>query len=280
MKKTEKDRNEHLPCVLEVCADSAESAIAAQTGGADRIELSSALIIGGISPGAALFRQVRRYTDLEVRVLLRPRFGDFCYSKYEQDVLKEEVQLFRELGADGVVIGSLNPDGTLNMDQMEELVHLAGDMKVTMHRAFDVCRDPFEALEQCRKLGIDTILTSGQKASAWEGRYLLAELMKKAEGKVEILAGAGIRPETVADLAAFTGGKECLWVCRDLMSTGSGRHRKKTSEQHPVSCAGWMYPTEFIRRYWPAAQIKSDEKNRKRKNIQGKNRLDKRQGIV
>ena len=205
MKKTEKDRNEHLPCVLEVCADSAESAIAAQTGGADRIELCSALIIGGISPGAALFRQVRRYTDLEVRVLLRPRFGDFCYSKYEQDVLKEEVQLFRELGADGVVIGSLNPDGTLNMDQMEELVHLAGDMKVTMHRAFDVCRDPFEAREQCRKLGIDTILTSGQKASAWEGRYLLAELMKKAEGKVEILAGAGIRPETVADLAAFTG---------------------------------------------------------------------------
>ena len=94
---------------------------------------------------------------------------------------------------------------TPSLEQMEELVHLAGDMKVTMHRAFDVCRDPFEALEQCRKLGIDTILTSGQKASAWEGRYLLAELMKKAEGKVEILAGAGIRPETVADLAAFTG---------------------------------------------------------------------------
>ena len=205
METTEKGRYENHRCVLEVCADSVESAIAAQTGGADRIELCSDLIIGGTSPGAALFRLVRRYTDLEVRVLLRPRFGDFCYSRYEQDVLKEEVQMFRELGADGVVIGSLNPDGTLDMEQMDEMVHLAQGMKITMHRAFDVCRDPFEALEQCRKLGINTILTSGQRASAWEGRFLLAELIKKAEGKIEILAGAGIGPETIPDLAAFTG---------------------------------------------------------------------------
>ena len=181
METTEKGRYENHRCVLEVCADSVESAIAAQTGGADRIELCSDLIIGGTSPGAALFRLVRRYTDLEVRVLLRPRFGDFCYSRYEQDVLKEEVQMFRELGADGVVIGSLNPDGTLDMEQMDEMVHLAQGMKITMHRAFDVCRDPFEALEQCRKLGINTILTSGQRASAWEGRFLLAELIKRKD---------------------------------------------------------------------------------------------------
>lgn len=205
MEKPGRGCDGHLPYVLEVCADSVESAVAAQTGGADRIELCSALIIGGTSPGAALFGQVRRYTDLEVRVLLRPRFGDFCYSRYEQDVLKEEVQMFRELGADGIVIGSLNPDGTLNLEQMEELVHLAGDMKVTMHRAFDVCLDPFKAMEQCIQMGIDTILTSGQKASAWEGRALLAELTEKAEGKIEILAGAGIGPGSIADLAAFTG---------------------------------------------------------------------------
>ena len=101
--------------------------------------------------------------------------------------------MFRELGADGVVIGSLNPDGTLDMEQMDEMVHLAQGMKITMHRAFDVCRDPFEALEQCRKLGINTILTSGQRASAWEGRFLLAELIKKAEGKIEILGRRGNR---------------------------------------------------------------------------------------
>lgn len=191
--------------VLEVCADSVESAIAAWSGGADRVELCSALIIGGLSPGPVLFRQVRQYTDLEIRVLLRPRFGDFCYSKYEHEALREEVEMFREMGADGVVIGSLNPDGTLNMEQMEELAHLAGDMKITMHRAFDVCRDPFEALEQCIGLGIDTILTSGQKASAWEGRSLLAELVKRAAGRIEILAGAGIGPDSIAGLADFTG---------------------------------------------------------------------------
>lgn len=205
MEKTGKEKNGHSPYILEVCADSAESAIAAQKGGADRIELCSALIIGGISPGAALFRQIRQYTDLEVRVLLRPRFGDFCYSRYEKDVLGEEVQMFREMGADGVVIGGLNPDGTLDMELMENLVCLAGGMKVTMHRAFDVCRDPFLALDQCRKMGIDTILTSGQKASAWEGRELLAELSRRSEGKIEILAGAGIEPDTISKLAETAG---------------------------------------------------------------------------
>lgn len=206
MEKTEKE-NKHSPYVLEVCADSAESVIAAKKGGADRVELCSALIIGGLSPAPALFRQARQYTDLEIRVLLRPRFGDFCYSEYEYSALKEEVQMFREMGADGVVIGGLNPDGTLNIEQMEEMVRLAGGMKVTMHRAFDVCIDPLEALGQCIDLGIDTILTSGQKASAWEGRYLLAELVEKAGGRIEILAGAGVGPDTIADLAAFSGVK-------------------------------------------------------------------------
>lgn len=157
---------ERDPYILEICADSTESAVAAQKGGADRIELCSALIIGGLSPGPALFRQVRRYTDIEVRVLLRPRFGDFYYSAYEHDVLTEEVRMYREMGADGIVIGSLSPDGTMNVEQMEELIRAAGNMKVTMHRAFDVCRDPYETLRQCMDLGIDTILTSGQKASA------------------------------------------------------------------------------------------------------------------
>ena len=176
--------------ILEVCADSVQSAVSAQKGGADRIELCSGLVIGGLSPSPALFKQVRRYTDLKVRTLLRPRFGDFCYDDYEFQTLKEEVEMFRDLGADGVVIGILNPDGTLNMEQMKELTDAAGDMGITLHRAFDVCRDPYETLEQCVSLGIDTILTSGQKSSAWEGRSLLAELAEKAEGRIQILAGA------------------------------------------------------------------------------------------
>lgn len=191
--------------ILEVCADSVQSAVSAQEGGADRIELCSGLVIGGLSPSPALFRQVRRYTDLKIRTLLRPRFGDFCYDDYEFQTLKDEVEMFRDLGADGVVIGVLNPDGTLNMEQMKELKDAAGSLKVTLHRAFDVCRDPCEALEQCAALGIDTILTSGQKSSAWEGRTLLSELSEQADGRVEILAGAGINPGIIRKLAEYTG---------------------------------------------------------------------------
>ncbi len=190
--------------ILEVCADSVQSAVAAQEGGADRIELCSGLVIGGLSPSPALFKQIRKYTDLKIRTLLRPRFGDFCYDDYEFQTLKEEVEMFRELGADGVVIGMLNPDGTLDMERMEVLVNAAGDIGITLHRAFDVCRDPYEALEQCASLGIDTILTSGQKSSAWEGRGLLAKLAEQAAGRVEILAGAGVNPGVIEKLAGCT----------------------------------------------------------------------------
>ena len=133
---------------LEICTDSVASAVAAQKGGAKRIELCSGLVIGGLSPDPALFKVVRANTDLEIRTLLRPRFGDFCYDEYEFEMLKEEVQMYREFGADGVVIGILRPDGTMNVEQMEELVRISGDMKVTMHRAFDVCKDPYETMCQ------------------------------------------------------------------------------------------------------------------------------------
>lgn len=193
--------------ILEVCADSVRSAVAAQEGGADRIELCSALVIGGLSPSVSMFRQVKENTDIKVRVLLRPRFGDFCYDDYEFETLREEVAQFCELGADGVVIGILKPDGTLNMEQLEALVKAADGIGITMHRAFDVCRDPYEALEQCISLGIDTILTSGQKSSAWEGRELLAGLVDKAKGRIDILAGAGINPDVIGKLAPYTGVK-------------------------------------------------------------------------
>ena len=193
--------------LLEVCADSVRSAVEAQAGGADRIELCSGLVIGGLSPSVAMFEQVKKNVDIPVRVLLRPRFGDFCYDGYEFETLKEEVCLFREAGADGVVIGILKPDGRLDTDRMKELVECAKSESksgnrpcaVTFHRAFDVCRSPYEALRQCIELGIDTILTSGQKDSAWNGRELLKELVREAAGEIEILAGAGISPEVIGN---------------------------------------------------------------------------------
>lgn len=192
--------------VLEACVDSVRSAIEAENGGALRVELCSNLIIGGTSPGNALFRQVREHTNLEIRVLLRPRFGDFCYDEYEFAMMKEDTAMYRELGAEGLVTGILKPDGNLNTEQLADLKREAGDMKLALHRAFDVCRDPFESLEAAIALGFQTILTSGQKGSAWEGRELLKQLVEKSAGRIEILHGAGITPEALEKLLPYTGG--------------------------------------------------------------------------
>lgn len=191
--------------ILEACVDSVQSAIEAEKGGAQRVELCSNLIIGGTSPGAALFRQVRKNTNLQIRVLLRPRFGDFCYDEYEFEMMKEDAAMYRELGADGIVTGILETDGTLDVKRMQELIDIAGDTDVALHRAFDVCRNPQEVLEQAVSLGIKTILTSGQKNSAWEGRDLIKELVAQSDGRIEILAGAGISPEVIEKLIPYTG---------------------------------------------------------------------------
>lgn len=191
--------------ILETCVDCVESALAAEEGGASRIELCSDLVIGGVSPSLPLFKQIRKYTDLKVRVLLRPRYGDYCYSGYECDELNEEIEIFREAGADGVVVGILNPDGTLNTEQLSRFKETAGSMEIALHRAFDVCLDPLQAMEQVIELGYDTILTSGQKPTAWQGRDILKELQKKSRGRIEILAAGGIGRDAIEKLIPYTG---------------------------------------------------------------------------
>nr|WP_296011639.1 copper homeostasis protein CutC [uncultured Blautia sp.] len=192
---------------LECCVDSVESAIAAKKGGADRLELCSALVIGGLSPSQALYRKIREQADIPIRVLLRPRFGDFCYTDYEHEILKEEVRSFCKLGADGIVIGTMKPDGTLNLEQMKELMEEAQGMTVTLHRAFDMCQDPFQTLEEAKRLGIHTILTSGQKNVCTEGMDLLKELVEQAQGKTEILVGGGVDASVLPVLAEKTKAK-------------------------------------------------------------------------
>lgn len=192
---------------LECCVDSVESAIAAKKGGADRLELCSALVIGGLSPSQALYRKIREQADIPIRVLLRPRFGDFCYTDYEHEILKEEVRSFRKLGADGIVIGTMKPDGTLNLEQMKELMEEAQGMTVTLHRAFDMCQEPFQTLEEAKRLGIHTILTSGQKNVCTEGMDLLKELVEQAQGKTEILVGGGVDASVLPVLAEKTKAK-------------------------------------------------------------------------
>lgn len=183
--------------ILECCVDSVASALAAKKGGADRLELCANLVIGGTTPTLSLYECIRERSNMRIHALIRPRFGDFLYSDEEFMVILKEVDQFREAGADGVVIGCLNDNGTLCLEQMKTLISHCGSMHVTLHRAFDMCRDPFEALEQAIALGIHTILTSGQQPSCAAGADLLKQLHNAAGKKLTVMAGAGVNEETV-----------------------------------------------------------------------------------
>ena len=163
--------------LLEVCVDSVESAIIAERAGASRLELCSNLMIGGTTPTLALFREVQKQVSIPIHILIRPRFGDFLYTNAEFEIIKQEMIQFRQAGANGVVIGMLNPDGTLDMLRMQQLMQLTDGMSVTLHRAFDLTQNAFEALEQACQLGINTILTSGQQSNCQKGKTLLANLV-------------------------------------------------------------------------------------------------------
>ena len=199
--------------VLEVCVDSTASALAAKRGGADRLELCADLIVGGTTPSLTLVQQVKAETGLPVRALLRPRFGDFCYDSYELAQMEQLAAELVEAGADGIVTGVLTPEGALDADAMQPIYAAARKaaekagrpVACTLHRAFDVCADPFAALETARSMGLCTILTSGQAASAPQGAALLRQLTERAGKDVEILAGAGISAQNIPVLAAQTG---------------------------------------------------------------------------
>lgn len=191
--------------ILESCVDSVESSVIATRAGANRLELCANLIIGGTTPTLATFRQVKKSCDNIINVLIRPRFGDFCYTDDEFEIIKNEVKQFREEGADGIVIGILKSDGNLNFPRMKELVNEARDMTVTLHRAFDVCKDPFKTIEEAIKLGINTILTSGQANTCIEGEECLRKIVKYSRERIEIEAGSGVNAEVIEELHRKTG---------------------------------------------------------------------------
>ena len=196
------------PVILEVCVDSVEGAVAAQEGGADRVELCGNLIEGGATPSAAVIQLTRQRIDIGLNVIIRPRGGDFCYSDIEFDVMKLDVELAREWGANGVVIGILNPDGSVDTDRTGILTELARPMRVTFHRAFDMARDPFAALEDLISLGIDRVLTSGQDLSALEGIGLLKNLVQKAGDRIIVMPGGGITERNIGKIVRETGARE------------------------------------------------------------------------
>lgn len=193
--------------ILEACVDSVESAMEAVKGGANRLEVCGDLIIGGTTPNINLFKILKEKTNIKMNVLIRPRYGNFHYTENEFEIMKRDIKMFKSAGANGIVIGMLNPDGTLDIGRMKELIAEAEGMHITLHRAFDMCKDPLATLEEAKKLGIDSILTSGQKNNCTEGRELLKQLVEKSEHKIEILIGSGLNSNNVEDIISYT--KSC-----------------------------------------------------------------------
>lgn len=194
-----------MDTLLEICVDSYESAVRAAEAGADRLELCGDLLVGGVSPSPYLIRQVQRSVKIPIHVLLRPRFGDFCFTKEEKEVLLDEVEYCSLVGIQGVVIGALDAWGGLDTEFLGQCADRATGMKLTLHRCFDVCRDPFETLEQAIALGFDTVLTSGQAAKAPEGLALLEKLNRQAAGRIHLMAGSGVSPANIPAIFEATG---------------------------------------------------------------------------
>lgn len=208
-------QNESKKCLFEVCANGVESCMAAQEGGADRVELCAGIPEGGTTPSYGEIKIARRMLNTtRLHVIIRPRGGDFLYTPLEVERMEEDIRMCRQLGVDGVVIGCLKADGSIDIENNQRLKDAAGDMSVTFHRAFDRCTNPMLALEQLCELGIDRILTSGQQPTAEQGIDLLRTLNKAAAGRIKILAGCGVNENNISKIHEETGLNEFHFSAR------------------------------------------------------------------
>lgn len=200
---------------FEICANSADSCVAAQQGGAQRVELCAAMPEGGTTPSYGEISVARKLIDIRLHVIIRPRGGDFLYSPTELDIMEEDIRMARQAGADGVVFGCLTPDGELDMPAMERLMKVSEGLSVTCHRAFDYVKDPFRSMEQLVGLGVNRILTSGQQPAAIQGADLLQKLVAQADGRIIIMPGCGVNEKNIAELAVRTGASEFHFSARE-----------------------------------------------------------------
>jgi copper homeostasis protein len=196
------------PILIEACVDSVASALAAERGGAGRVELCDSLHDGGTTPSAGTILSVKSAVRLPVYVIIRPRGGGFVYEDHELGVMRLDIEAARMLGADGLVVGALTPSGMVDDDRLRALVDAAGNLPVTFHRAFDLVRDQASALETLVRHGVARVLTSGGASAAIDGASAIGALVRSAAGRIAIMAGGGVREETVQEIVHRTGVRE------------------------------------------------------------------------
>ena len=224
--------------LLEICCGSVDDALAAQAGGADRIELNSALFLGGLTPSVGAVIEVKRQVTIPAMVMIRPRVGGFHYTDAEFATMRADAEQLVAHGADGLVFGCLNDSGTIDRARTAMLVELARMRPTVFHRAFDVVPDPFKALEELIDLGITRVLTSGQEESAYNGAGLIKKLIEAARGRIEILPGGGIDPFNLHDVVQRTGTRQVHLALFKSHADHSCQHRPQ------VYFGGGLRPSE------------------------------------
>lgn len=235
---------------FEVCANSVESCLAAQAGGANRVELCAGIPEGGTTPSYGEISMAREVLDItRLHVIIRPRGGDFLYSPMEVKTMLKDIEMAKHLGVDGVVFGCLTTNGEIDFTVMQELMKASQGLSVTFHRAFDVCRNPKEALEQIIELGCHRILTSGQQATAEQGIPLLKELQEQAAGRIILLAGCGVNEKNVARIALETGIQEFHFSARESIKS------EMEYKNESVSMGGTVHIDEYERNVTTARRV-------------------------
>ena len=227
---------------IEICCGSYEDVVIAQQAGADRVELNSAMFLGGLTPTLGCIIETKKNCTIPVIAMIRPREAGFCYSRHEYAVMKQDAQLFLDHGVDGLVFGFLNSDGTFDTSRMAEFTQMCHDAgkQAVCHRAFDVTPDPFAALDTLIELRVHRVLTSGQMPSVISGAGLIARLIEHAAGRIEILPGAGLNHSNVADFIVKTGADQVHFAAESL------RAETSTQANPAIYFGGALYPREDV----------------------------------